>query len=171
MLGDSAHMKTIHRWQSYVFGPIFRLGFNLLIRLMGHSRLRIGTLTFWGSPEFLSRCETAVERIAALDSDLHSQMTHRQMLTFYHSPKRLEVAYSLWYFSIDDSYTSWETDGIIARLVYAAHLATSDSPTVTLKTKRPSGRALHAEANATTGAWLESHSFPKPLVNTFREQC
>jgi hypothetical protein len=165
-------MKTIRLWLSYVLEPVFRFGLHVLLRLMGYSRLRIGSLTFWGSPEFLASCESAVHRLQELDSDLHSILTSRQRLVFHYSPKHLHQMQmtSLWYFSINESCTSWQTDGIIARLVYAARLAASGRPRIVMKSERPAARALHAMVCAQTSAWLAVRSFPEPLVNCFREK-
>src|SRR5438445_10615536 len=97
-------MKKIRLSLAYVFEPVVRLCFYALLRLMGHSPLRIGTLTFWGEPEFLATCETAVRRLQNLDTDLHTSLTHRLKLMFYHSPKHLEQVWPIWFFSIDDAY-------------------------------------------------------------------
>lgn len=177
----NARMKAIRLWISYLFDPVFRLAFNMTFWLgrlsrsrigtLGRlSRLRIGKLDFWGPTEFLSYCQAGVQRLEKLDPDLHSTLTRHQRMTFFYSPKHLDQAYSLWYFSIDDSYTSWKADGLIARLVYAAYLSNSGWPRVVTREDRPSVRALHTEVWAKTSAWLSAHSFPEPLVNAFREQ-
>ncbi len=170
MFGEFTRMKSIRLWLSYLFEPLFRFVVHILLRLMGYSRLRVGTLTFWGSPEFLASCETAVHRLEELDSELHSSLTRQQRLMFYYSPKHLEQASSIWYFSINDSYTSWQVDGIIARLVYAARFAASCRSRIVTKTERSKVRALHAQVCAATSAWLAARCFPEPLVDCFREQ-
>jgi hypothetical protein len=134
---------------------------------MGHSRLRVGTLTFWGPQHFLESCNASVRRLQELDAELFTRLTTAQRLEFYYSPKHLEQAYFVWIFSIDDSYTAWQSDGIIARLVYAAQLATLIPRRVVTKAM---SRALHSEVNATTRLWLETRHFPEPLVHAFREQ-
>jgi hypothetical protein len=134
---------------------------------MGHSRLRVGTLTFWGPRDFLVSCTASVRRLQELDAELFTRLTTQQRLEYYYSPKHLEQAYIVWIFSIDDSYTAWHSDGIIARLVYSAHLATLIPHQVVTKAI---SRDLHSEVNATTRLWLETRHFPESLVDAFREQ-
>jgi hypothetical protein len=160
-------MKTLRLWLSYLAAAPFRLLGHVFFRLMGHSRLRVGTLTFWGPRDFLESCTASVRRLQELDADLFTRLTTQQRLEFYYSPKHLEQAYFVWLFSIDDSYTAWHSDGIIARLVYSAQLATLIPRRVVTKAM---SRALHSEVNATTRLWLETRHFPEPLVHAFREQ-
>ena len=97
------------------------------------------------------------------DPELQKFVTSQQNLTFYWSTK-LEYAAFLWFFSINDSYASWESDGIIALLVYASRLAASTPRQVISKA---AGKASHSEVCAETAAWLEERTFPAPLVSCF----
>jgi hypothetical protein len=162
-------MKAIRLWLSYVFEPVVRVALHILQRLMGHSRLRIGKLTFWGEPGFLASCEMAVGRLQDLDSELHVTLTQRLNLTFYHNAKRLEQVSSLGLFSIDDRYFAWQADGIIARLVNAARLVACEQPRIVTKKELPTVKALRAAASGATGDWLAARRFPEALVTCFKE--
>jgi hypothetical protein len=161
-------MKAFLLWLNYLVAPPFRLLGHVFFRLMGHSRLCVGTLTFWGPRDFLESCTESVRRIQELDPELFNRLTTKQKLEFYYSPKHLEQAYFVWLFSIDDTYTAWHSDGIIARLVYSAQLATLIPRRVVTKAMC---HALHSEALATTRLWLETRHFPEPLVDAFRVQA
>jgi hypothetical protein len=163
-------MRTIRLWLSYLLVPLLRLVICILLRLTGHSRLRIGTLTFWGERGFLTTCNTAVCRLRELDPDLHASLTQDHKLLFYHSPRHLEQVCPAGYFSIDDAYYSWQADGVIARLVYAARLVVCGLPRFVTKEEQPSARAAHAAACLATTAWLAERSFPELLVDFFKEQ-
>lgn len=160
-------MKTFRIWLSYLLEPLFRLVFYVLFRIKGYSRMRIGTLTFWGPRDFLQNCTASLRRLQELDSELYSRVTTEQKLVFFYSPKQLVQAYFVWFFSIDDSYTVWKSDGIIARLVYSAQLAVSIPRRIVPKSIN---RALHSEVRAATRSWLEEHRFPESLVHCFQEQ-
>ncbi len=168
MLGGVAFalMNTFQLWIGYLLELPMRLISQIFLRCIWRSPLRIGTLTFWGPRDFLETCAASVLRLQELDSQLHSQLTTMQKLTFYYSPKYLRQAYFLWIFSISDSWTVWKSDGIIARLVYSAQLATSMPRQVMSKA---ASDALHSEVSAKTLSWLEAHQFPKPLADCFRE--
>ena len=158
-------MNTFQLWFGYLLELPTWLLCQVGFRCVWHSPLRIGTLTFWGPRDFLETCAASVRRLQELDSELHSRLTTKQKLIFYYSPKYLRQAYFLWIFSIDNTWTVWKSDGIIARLVYSAQL-------VTLMPKRVMSKAashvLHSEVSAKTLSWLEAHQFPKPLVDCFR---
>jgi hypothetical protein len=162
-------MKTLRIWLSYFAEPPFRLLNHIIFRLMGYSRLRIGTLTFWGPRDFLESCTASVRRLQELDSELYARLTTQQKLVFCYMPKHLQQAYFAWIFSINDAYTVWQSDGIIARIVYSSQLV-AQLPRRTVFTNATS-QALHSEVNAKTRLWLEAHSFPEPLVDCFREQA
>ena len=163
-------MRTIRLGLSYLLMPLFQLVPCILLRLMGHSRLRIGTLTFWGERGFLTTCNTAVCRLRKLDPDLHASLTQDHKLVFYHSPRHLEEVCTIGYFSIDEAYYSWQADGVIARLVYAARLAVCGLPRFVPNEEMPSVRAAHAAVCLATAAWLAERSFPERLVDCFKEQ-
>ena len=163
-------MKTLRLFFAYIYAPVFWSMFYVLQRLMEHSRLRVGTLTFWGPPEFLSTCSASVERLQSLDAELHERVTEHERLCFYHSGKRLEQAFFPRSFSVSDSYADWQSDGIIARLVYAAFLARAFPRQVISAADRLAARARHDDVLAQTGAWLAARSFPEPLVECFQEE-
>lgn len=160
-------MKTLRMWLMSLLEPPFRLLLYILFTIRGYSRLRIGTLTFWGPRDFLETCAASVRRLHELDSELHIRLTTQQRLVFYYSPKRLEQAYYVWIFSIDDSYLGWQSDGIIARLVYSAQLAAVIPRQVVSDAM---SRTLHTTVNTMTRSWLEAQRFPEVLVDCFRER-
>jgi|GEM_PF-6466743 hypothetical protein len=158
-------MDTFRIWLNYLVEPSFRSVSHLIYRLNGDSCLRVGTLRFWGPRDFLEKCSSSLQRLRDLDSELYSRLTTRQKLEFYYNPTLLQ-AYYVWMFSIDDSYLAWQTDGIIARLVYSAQLAALFPRRAISKAK---SRSLYSEVMATTRAWLEARSFPKELIDCFKE--
>jgi hypothetical protein len=145
--------------------PLFRLLSRVFFKLMGYACSRFGTLAFWGAPNFLATCTTALQRLQELDSELHVQLTTKQRLVFYYSPN-LEQAYGVWFFSINDSYLSYHADGIIARLVYSSWLAALCPRRGGLS--NAASQMLHSEVDARTRSWLEMHRFPEPLIDCFR---
>ena len=159
-------MNTFQLWLGYLLELPTWLFCQVGFRCVWHSPLRIGTLTFWGPRDFLETCAASVQRLQELDSELHSRLTTKQKLIFYYSPKYFRQAYYLWIFSIDNTWTVWKSDGIIARLVYSAQLVTLMPRRVMSKA---ASRALHSEISAKTLSWLEKHQFPKPLADCFRE--
>lgn len=163
-------MKTLRLFIAYIYAPLFWSMFYVLQRLLGHSRLRVGTLTFWGPPEFLSTCSASVERLHHLDPELHDRVTEHERLCFYHTEKRLEQAVFPRVFSVSDSYADWHSDGILARLVYAAFLASAFPLQIISAAERRAARATHRDVMARTGAWLAARSFPEALVECFQEQ-
>jgi len=165
MAARRTHMKTFRIWLGHLAEPLLRVVSHLLYRMAGHSCLRIGTLRFWGPRDFLEKCSSSVQRLHDLDSELYSRLTTRQRLEFYYNPKLVQ-AYYAWLFSIDDSYLAWQTDGIIARLVYSAQLAALFPRRAISKA---TSQALYSEVMATTRAWLKARTFPKELVDCFRE--
>ena len=146
-----------------------RLLSNISFVFMRHSRLRIGTLTFWGPRNFLESCTASLQRLQELDSELFIRLTTQQKLVFYSNPKHLHQAAYIWIFSITDSYTVWRNDGIIARIVYSS-LYVSQHPQKRTVFSKETSQVLHSKVNAKTGSWLEARHFPEPLIDCFREQ-
>jgi len=138
-----------------------------MFRMMGYSRLRLGTLTLWGPREFLAASAAAVSRLRELDSGLHHRLTAQQKLEFVYMARHSQESSVVRIFTIDDSYMVWKSDGIIARIVYSAQLASVIPRRVDSKMKI---RALNSQVMATTRSWLEAHRFPEPLIDCFREQ-
>jgi hypothetical protein len=161
-------MQTLGFLLGRLFEPPLRLFFFIFNRLSRHSCLRIGTLTFWGPREFLESCTASVRRLQELDAELYARLTTRQRLEFYYDPKHLIQANYAWIFSIDDSYTAWHSDGIIARLVYSSQLAALMPRRAIPKEAR---RALYSDVMTTTHLWLESRHFPESLVSSFQKEA
>jgi hypothetical protein len=127
-------------------------------------------MEFWGPRDFLDYCTTSVRRLQELDSELHVRLTTQQKLMFWYDPDpkhHPNQAYFVWIFSINYAYFTYQSDGIIAQLVYSAKLAALMPRQVYSKTMSDT---LHSEARATTRSWLEVRHFPEPLVDCFREQ-
>lgn len=163
-------MKTIRIWFMRLSEPSFRLLNRIVCRLARYSQLRIGTMEFWGPRDFLDSCSTSVRRLKELDSELYTRATTQQKLMFWYDPdpkRHQHQAYFVWIFSINRSYTAYQSDGIIALLVYSAQLAALMPRGIYSEAMSVS---LHSEARATTRSWLEARHFPEPLVDCFREQ-
>ena len=161
-------MQTLGFLLGRLFEPPLRLFGHIMFRLMGHSRQSIGSLTFWGPREFLDSCTASIHRLQELDAELYARLTMRQTLEFYYDPKHLIQANYAWIFSIDDSYTAWHSDGIIARLVYSSQLAALMPRRAIPKATR---RALYSDVMTTTRLWLESRYFPESLISCFQEEA
>jgi hypothetical protein len=163
-------MKTIRIWLMCLSEPPFRLLNRILFRFMRYSRLRFGTTEFWGPRDFLDLCTTSVRRLQELDSELHARLTTQQKLMFWYDPDPKHhqyQAYGVWIFTINYAYVAYQSDGIIALLVYSAKLAALMPRQIYSKAM---SETLHSEARATTRSWLETRHFPEPLVDCFREQ-
>ena len=161
-------MIALRIWLGNLLDPSFRFVSHIMFRMMGYSRLRVGTLTLWGPREFLEASTAAVSRLRELDSGLHDRLTTHQKLEFVYTAKHSQELSVVRIFTIDDSYMVWKSDGIIARLVYSAQMANLISRRVDSMAK---SRALHSQVLATTRSWLEARRFPEPLIDCFREQA
>jgi hypothetical protein len=67
-------------------------------------------------------------------------------------------------FLISSAYVTWQTDGVIARLVYVAYCLSAFSPR---QTWDDGLRDLHRKVMEDSRSWLEARGFPRQLVHCY----
>jgi hypothetical protein len=145
-----------------VFCPLGLLAFRVAAKAHGLSRLRVGKLLFWGEPAFLDLCKSSIERLRTLDSDLWQILTRGRWVWVYQERHDVgSVGPPFWLFNMDPAYVAWQSEGVIARLVYIAFCISIFCRRGISEDKGPSpyGRAV-----TETKSWLEARGFPQPLI-------
>ena len=154
---------------SYVLCRLWLLGFRLAARVRGLHRLRVGSLSVWGDAGFLSLCRGSIERLARLDGSLHHVLTEGRWVWIFQAPEGWPYIGNLgppWLFSLEPAYAAWQSDGIIARLVYIG-FCISEFPTG--HTSRAEAEDRHKIVVERSRSWLACHSFPDQLVDCYRD--
>jgi hypothetical protein len=69
-----------------------------------------------------------------------------------------------WLFSAEPGYAAWQSDGIIARLIYVA-FCVSAFPEGCTSVEESEGR--HKAVLTQSRSWLESRGFPRELIECY----
>ncbi len=149
-----------------VICPALLLVMRVLAPIMGLRRSRVGKLSILGDEGFLSICNFSVKRLEHLDPMLHRLLTERPVFLLQ-SPKAAPYVGGLgppWLFSVSPRAVEWKTDGIVARLVYAA-FCISRFPTGYARAEE--AEATHKAVMALSRSWLENRGFPRELVESY----
>jgi hypothetical protein len=72
-------------------------------------------------------------------------------------------------FTINDRFISWNSDGVIARLVYIAFKLPAFHWRVIRAEDAAAARAAQGSVVAQTRLWLEAHNFPRLLSESFSD--
>ncbi len=143
--------------------PLCLLGFRVAARGRGLNRLCVGKLSVWGDSCFVGLCKASIERLRTLDPELHRTLTsHRWAWVFQDQQGTGDAPPRL--FGINSSYTAWESDGGVARLVYAAFCIS------VLSERRTFGeefRSTHQRAMVNSRSRLQARCFPEELASCF----
>jgi len=152
----------LHTLGCVVF-PLCLLGFRVAAKGRGLNRMRVGKLSLWGDSSFLELSKASIERLRVLDPALHATLTSSRWAWIFQdrqgigdAPPRL--------FGINPSWTAWERDGVVARLVYAAFCISVLSER---KTVGEEFRSSHQTAMVKSRSWLQTRGFPGDLVACF----
>jgi hypothetical protein len=149
-----------------VICPALLLALRVTAPIMGLRRLRVGKLSILGDAGFLSLCNSSVECLAHLDPILHRLITERPVCLLQ-SSKATPYVGSLgppWLFSISPRAVEWKSDGIVARLIYIA-FCISRFPAGYARPEQ--AEATHKAVMALSRSWLDSHGFPRELVESY----
>lgn len=143
--------------------PLCLLGFRVAATGRGLNRCRVGKLSVWGDSGFVALCKASIERLRTIDPELYRTLTGQQWAWVIQdrqgtgdAPPRL--------FGINPSYTAWESDGVVARLVYAAYCIS------VLSERRTFGeefRSAHERAMNKSRSWLQTRGFPEESATCF----
>jgi hypothetical protein len=154
---------------AYVLCPLWLVGFRVAARVRGLRRLRVGKLSVWGDAAFIALCRSSIERLESLDSTLHRVLTRGRWAWLFQAPGDSSYIGNLgppWVFSVDPPYVTWQSEGIIARLVYVA-LCMSEFPTG--GASGPGAAARHKVVMKQAQSWLETRKFPEELVRSYAD--
>jgi hypothetical protein len=132
--------------------------------------VRVGKLTICGPPSFLELCGASVERLASLDPMMYRRLTGEHPVWVFYEDARSEQFGPPWVVAINSAYVKWQSEGIIARLVYLIYyMAAFPRPVMSRKEQAEAGPKRLA-ALAQTKAWVEDRAFPAALVQCYSEQ-
>ena len=154
---------------AYVLCPAWLLGFRVTARARGVRRLRVGKLSVWGDAGLLALCRSSIERLESLDSTLHSVLTRGRWAWLFQAPRGLPYTGNLgppWLFSIDPPYVAWQSEGIIARLIYVA-FCMSEFPAG--HASGEGSEARHKLVMKEARSWLETRRFSEQLVDCYAD--
>ena len=152
---------------AYVLCPLWLLAFGLAARARGVRRVRVGKLLVWGDAGFLGLCRSSMERLERLDSGLHRVLTQGQWVRIFQAPKDYYIGGlgPPWLFSVEPTYVAWQSDGIIARLIYIA-FCMAEFP----RGHKPGESAgRHKSVVKQARSWLETRGFPEVLIDCYPE--
>jgi hypothetical protein len=151
---------------TYVICPVVLLWLRAVARIQGLRRLRVGRLSILGDPGFLSLCSSSVERLEHLDPALHRVLTDHSVWLLQ-TTEGLPYVGNLgppWLFSVEPGYGAWQSDGIVARLIYIA-FCVSAFPEVCTSVKESEAR--HNVVMTRSRSWLENRGLPRELVECY----
>jgi hypothetical protein len=154
---------------SYVLCPLWLLGFRVAARARGLRRLRVGKLSVWGDAGFLALCRSSIERLESLDSTLHRVLTQGRWAWLFQAPGGLPYIGNLgppWLFSVDPPYVAWQSEGIIARLIYVAFCM---SEFLAGHASGEGFEARHKLVMKQVRSWLETRRFPEQLLDCYAD--
>lgn len=146
------------------FLPLYARLIRLRCRCAKYGCWEAGTCVFYGPPDFLAVCSSAMERLSTLDRSLYGSLLAKK-LTFWYEPQRLAVAER--HYGISEAFVLWKEQGVIACLVFE-HFE------VELAWRRPLWRLclmdrhiVWGQIHAAVRSWLEEHHFADELVRCF----
>lgn len=159
--------SLLHRLYCRLLFPVWLLGFKVGSRFSRERPTRVGRLTICGPPTFIGLCKDSVERLASLDADKHGRLTAAQPVWVFGDNDRGERFGPPWIVIVSAAYASWQTDGVIAWLVYVAFYITAFPCPPFSREEQRRAHLKHQEVLAQTRAWLELHAFPTAIIGCF----
>ena len=136
----------------------------VLFFLQGFKSRSIGKCSFYGSVQFLDRCEVALRQLHEMDEDIFLKITGVQSLTFYHNSRSFDNSANNFY-SVSDEFLRWDERGIITRIVYASLM--SDLIGKTIFSNKTDCVKLHGIFHGKLGEWLKTNNFPQEIVKAY----
>ena len=150
----------------YVMLPSILLALPLAMKEGGIRRLRIGKLSVWGNPVFLELCKSSIERLKSLDATLYQALTQCRRVWVLQDPEHIGDATPLRIFMVNSAYLAWQSDGIIARLIYMAFCMSGFSGRHTSEVE---SRDIYQKVMKNSRSWLETRGFPQQLVDCYAD--
>jgi len=152
------------RW---LLGPVNLQLLRLVMRRPEYRTLRIGQTTFYGPPEFVRVCEEAMTSLAKVDPQVYEGLTEGYRYVVWYGEHRLSEDLITGVFSIDDSFLSWGTLGVTARLVEAYHTTVLTERKLRNVLSGPDADKLIGQMKTSTREWLISHDYPHELTECY----
>jgi hypothetical protein len=162
--------RVLCLFRGYILLPPFVALLSIVSAVSRPQLIRIGKLRVCGPPEFLDLCRASVERLATLDSNIYRHFTtNRKVLVSFDLRGMPGGSGPPWCLFINEAYAKWQTDGVIAQLVYMFYLMSVFPRHFAYMHEDVAVRATHRGVLAKTKVWLEAHNFPEPLAACFSE--
>jgi hypothetical protein len=149
---------------SFVIFPLCLLGASVAAKGKGIRRLRVGKLRVWGDEGFLKLCSSSIDRIQTLDPNLHQALTQRRRAWVFQDAQGPGGDAPPLVFLVNKSYVVWQSDGIVARLVYIAFCVSTFS---TRQIWHDNFWNLHRKVMENSRSWLETRGFPRELADCY----
>jgi hypothetical protein len=143
--------------------PLLLLGFRVAAGGRGLGRRRTGKLSIWGDSVFQDLCKASLDRLKTMDPGLYRTLTNTHWIWVFQSldgagdaPPRL--------IAVNRSWTAWQSEGVVARLAYAAFCMS-----LLRGTCGEEFRSKHRTVMSHNRSWLRTKGFPGDLVCCFAE--
>lgn len=149
---------------AYVLRPLVLLAIQVATKERGLHRLRVGKLSVWGDSGFLDLCKSSIERLKTLDPVLYQALTRCRRVWAFQDPQPVGCDAPPWLYCIGSAYVAWQSDGILARLVYVA-FSISEYPQGPTFDEDSWGTQQKVMKNSRS--WLETRGFPQQLVDCY----
>jgi hypothetical protein len=162
--------KFLHGVFTCVMFPAMLAGLSIGAKLARVRPVRVGKLTICGPPSFLDLCRASVERLASLDPMMYRRLTGEHRVWVFYDDTRSEHFGPPWVVAINSTYAKWQSEGIIARLVYLIYYMAEFSRPVLSRKERAEAGSKRLAAMAQTKAWLEDRAFPAALIGCYSEE-
>lgn len=144
---------------------LFRPVAFILLRLMCHKPLKVGTVQCYGPSAFLAQCARALATLKELDPDVYRRLTEIKSYVFwFHSTDVRDNRFNRVY-SVPAAYTRWAEAGVIVRLVFALFIEDILSDKLFSSAERLALK--HDAARIRTQEWLKRYAFPSELIEIF----
>ena len=162
--------KFLHVIFICVMSPVMLAGLSIAAKLARARPVRVGKVTICGPQGFLDLCGASLERLASLDPMMYRRLTGVHRVWVFYDDTRSEHFGPPWVVAINSAYAKWQSEGIIARLVYLVYyMAELPRPVLSRKERAEAGPKRLA-AMAQTKAWLEDRAFPAALIGCYSEE-
>jgi hypothetical protein len=161
--------KALAIFEGWIFFPVMEGILRIVSVFSTRQFVRISKLKISGPPDFLELCKSSVERLASLDPKIHRCLTIKQRLWVSYTDKQSGRHGPPWVLLVNEAYASWQTDGVIAQLVYMFFYMESFPSGVLNRENQVAVKAINRDVLAQTKAWLDAHTFPEKLAECFVE--
>jgi hypothetical protein len=157
-------INALKVFRAWLLRPFSAATVPLRCRLGHYAKWCAGRSVFYGPPEFLAVCQTAMKELETTDAALSQSILTRKFRVWY---EPAGPAFFYKHFGISEAYFAWRDQGIIACLAYLhfeAQLAHGAKAWGSALRDYP---VLEAKVYAAVRGWLHEHQFPQDLALGF----